>query len=105
MAGAIYTTRFVREQGTVSGESASPPSGTIWVVRDITVYFGGSLDEISVYVTVLGGGTFFFVDYTPPQPGYSHWDGRQVIYPDENIQWHADQPVDLYITGYELIAP
>lgn len=109
MVRPLYTKLLAQDTlafGTLTG---SPPTGTIWDIRDIAAtttrlspYVGGwgftlSLDGVGGFplwrvVNVPGGVTL-------------RWYGRQVMEPGDSLFANSLDDWTYWITGYQLTAP
>lgn len=106
-----YTALFLRRQGLEGTAESTPPTGFLWVVRDVSVYQGAQIIEPGGSIALLEGGETcrFFAWSTPLEEIGSkrsfHWEGRQVVLPGGIIV--ADQEAgncDILVSGFQFSA-
>lgn len=104
MALNVYSTRFALEKNSTAWTSVDVPPGVVWVVRDISVVWGGLVSANGVFA--LGNVGFFSYNFAPVGPKSDHWDGRAVMYQGDHLdQSGAGDGVDFVISGYQLFLP
>jgi len=105
----VYSTLLVWEKA-LAGDStpAGPNPGFVWVIRDITVYNGNTLEIVDASITGLDGIVLWATEWNPvdAQAGLSH-ELCHIVIPavDGFVQLHATFPVDFYISGFQLSLP
>ena len=98
-----YSTRFIAAAGVTNPVEYIVPAGQVAVVRHADFYWGGGLDQASVFVTGSQRQTFAFHLFNPTDASSGSWEGHQVLYPGEILVAYADQPIDVTISGYLLV--
>lgn len=110
---AAYSTQLLASSISGGGTlTVTPPSGKVWVVRDISgcMTTVGVNDGFTLLVAGVGLAlvpVYFFRWKAPPGslPGFQ-WSGRVVIPPGWELQAEAvsdpANAADIYVSGYQL---
>lgn len=99
----VYSTQLVSLQGLNGTHSANPPSGFVWVVRDIDAFYNG-LVVSSIHVIGDNLQTFWYNGFAAGgNPQYASFRGRQVL--KTLLRVTTDQSQDVTISGYQLSLP
>lgn len=101
----IYSKLLLARKELVGAAGASPPVGTIWVVRDIWCVWQGTTD-LSTLINVYGdlGQAFFQSLITQLDANnLTFWQGRMVC--NEALAVTTTSSTDVSISGYELTLP
>jgi hypothetical protein len=104
---ALYSTMFANFRGA-SGDSAplEPPDGTLWVVRDVSIWNGNLAVVTAASITTTDATTLCQANASfSIGAWWFHAEVRWVIPPGHFIQLHADFPCDFYVCGYQLTEP
>lgn len=102
---AVYTERFILEQGLTGSSSITVDPGYTLVVRDISGYFGSESTAPSVVATV-NGAKFFEADTPPLSLTAFHWEGRVALNPGDVLEVAMQNGnCDICVTGYRLTLP
>jgi hypothetical protein len=104
---AVYSLLLWRTlvPGPGSNAGPGPPTGFIWVVRDIDALFGA---EGSGNACQVSDELFYsFALLTTPSGQYASWRGRQIIEAGGSINATnlGSNHVTLRISGYQLTLP
>jgi hypothetical protein len=104
MSSPLYSIRMALEKNSTTWTSADVPAGYIWVVRDISMIWGGLVGASGVIA--IGDTGFFAYDFNPTTTNVAHWDGRAVLEAGEHLdQASTGDGVDFVISGYQLSLP
>ena len=102
MGYPIYSTRFIAASADGSPPAYEVPAGSIVIVRDVAVTYGGGA-IVTVKVGIAAGATFWWDQFTVESiPQSLQWRGRQVLFAGEALYLAADGPVDAAVSGYLL---
>lgn len=105
----LYSTLICHLRGLTGDSSAlTPPPDDLWVVRDISVYNGNTLENVAASITGIDGVVIWSHSWSAlgSDSPWQHQEGRWVV-PAEGgfLQCHATFPVDFYVSGYALSLP
>lgn len=104
--GNVYSMPLLTADGS-SGASALVPDGFVWVVKEIGLWFGGTLGS-ELYVTELASGiTLLDVGAPTGNPSYFALP-RNICIPSgggRGLGFHTADTWDVYISGYQLTLP
>lgn len=113
MTRSVYSAELWSDELTTPGseESPSPDAGTLWVVRDISVYLVSALDigQTAGFAFWRDSlvNAFWVVDpiYGQTQRTY-HWEGRKVIEPGHFLTYATSAGESQFcVCGYILTLP
>lgn len=101
--GYVYSTSLARARdGSGDSDPFPVPDGSIWVVRNITMYNGNEVPLVTASVSATDGITVFANQWIAVT-GSVVWNGRIVLdQPGDFIQLHATFGVDFWVSGYQL---
>ncbi len=105
MARPVYSERLAQELGLSGLLLITAPHGFTTVLRDLDVYFGGSVFARGVYLRGAGGQTIWFNNFATDAGQYASWRGRQVIQEDEVFSIFTEDAMDVTLSGYVLTLP
>jgi hypothetical protein len=101
-----YSTQLYVKQGlALVPQIVGPPSGTVWVVKEITLYCGAATGSIFYMYEILHSAVQVYnVQNTY---GYAQWTGQNLVYPDTGGfgVFCTLNTVDISINGYQLTVP
>jgi hypothetical protein len=103
----VYTKRLFVSTGAAVGVpiTAVPPTGYTWVITDMEAYIGLSTFVSNFYVYHPDvTATFWWVETADFINHHYQWSGR-VAAPAGLTFESFGQPMDLTVTGYELLLP
>lgn len=102
----VYSTRILAVKGLTGSQTVTPPAGTLWVIRDIWVYWNLSSAPVTRFHAIGDvGQTFDYAEFTPVDTDQLHfWQGRQVLENSLTVTGSGD-PLDVSVSGYTLTLP
>jgi hypothetical protein len=104
VALALYSERFIAEQGLVGVAAFTVPVGKRCVVRDINLYNGGGLTTTTaIWHGSVGQAMALWSSNL--QPSDAFFVGRQVFYAGESFDITTTGAWDVTVSGYLLDAP
>jgi len=99
----VYSKRLISGRNITSA-SETVPSGFVWVVRCIDVFFGGGVVGGTWDVTGDAGQTFAWGSVTALLASLQSWRGRQVLEAGVTLGFTSGPGLDVTISGYQLSA-
>lgn len=104
MAGRVYSTNFIAEQGVTSSVSFFLDAGFRGVLREVSVYFNGVvIPGFEVLLIGDNGQTVVNFEFTPTSDRTLIYQGRYVF--DTGFQLTTTHTVDVSASGYVLALP
>ena len=104
MSSPLYSTNLLALRDFSGNEAVPAPPGTVLVIRDIDVYYGGLLAP-QFNASGDAGQVFASNTWAPASPGLYSWRGRYVTRPSGLISVFAEFGMDISVSGYVLSAP
>lgn len=106
MAQPVFSTALLTGDG-VSGATAAVPAGFVWVVREISLYFGGVLGS-DCEVLELASGVVLLDKGAPSGSPLSYHEDRHIVIAaggGRGLQFASADTWDVWISGYQLTLP
>lgn len=104
MAQSVYTIRIGFQKNSSAWTSADVPPGFVWVVRDISGVYAGSLGVTATFA--IGNVGIFALDFAPLATGSFHYDGRAVMEAGDHMDMSTSgDGIDFVVTAYQLFLP
>lgn len=104
MTQSVYSFRIALQKNSNAWTSADVPAGVLWVARDISGVYEGTLGVTATFA--IGNVGIFEFDFAPLSTGPFHWEGRQVLYTGEHMDLSTSgDGIDFAISGYQLFLP
>lgn len=105
MTPPVYSVRFLGIQGVVLVASYVVPLGHRAVLRDVDLYYGGSIGGATWYIHGAAGQSLGAGNFPPTVSGYQNWRGRAVYLGGETIQVVVTDTMDVTACGYLFTDP
>lgn len=102
----LYSTVLLRAKGS-SGASAIVPAGFVWVVREISVWFGGTLGS-AIEIDLLPDHLIVYSKNAPSGGGFGDFQERRIVMPaggGNGLRFTTGDTWDVIISGYQLKSP
>ena len=103
MPPPAYSTRFIGAHVPLTA-TYTVPAGKVAVVRDVDLYYGGSISGASWFIRGNAGQSFAAGIFPATQSGWQSWRGRQVLYGGEDLVVVVEDTMDVTVSGYLLDA-